>query len=198
MQVWKYKNYEEYIDAQVKANVLKEETVWVDEWSIEKCLDYADTASNIICHGTRNGAEQKFFKKYYPDAYVIGTEISHTALKYDMTIKHDFNKQIPEWIEKFDILYSNSFDHAFDPALCFKTWSDQVKPGGLMFLELGWGHYNKSKPSDPVKFDTEQDFFNLFSDNQELVASFNIENKTVVHGNIPYPDTATVYVIKKN
>jgi hypothetical protein len=91
---------------------------------------------NIICHGTRNGAEQKFFNNIYPDAYIIGTEISSTAINYPNTVQHDFSNPRSEWLGVFDIVYSNSFDHSIVPEQTLNTWKDQLNEGGRLYLEF--------------------------------------------------------------
>ncbi|MBK6621188.1 MAG: hypothetical protein IPG32_10020 [Saprospirales bacterium] len=46
---------------------------------------------------------------------VIGTEISDSASKFSHTIEWDFHEVKPEWIGRADFIYSNSFDHSYDP-----------------------------------------------------------------------------------
>jgi hypothetical protein len=96
---------------------------------------------------------------------VIGTEISTSAKKYDMTIQHDFNIQKKEWIGKFDILYSNSFDHSFEPMKTMKVWSEQLIENGYIFFEYGYDiNDNKSRPEDPVELYIN-DILKLFKEN---------------------------------
>ena len=101
MKIYKYSNHEEYIDIQTKANIRKLNNVWVDKETISKIYEMVPIAAFILCHGTRNAAEQKYFKHFYPYAEIIGTEISHTASKFEMTIQHDFHEIKEEWINKF-------------------------------------------------------------------------------------------------
>ena len=166
MKVWNYKDYDDYVDWQVKTNLAKESVVWVDETTIEKiCRGLSEEPSNIICHGTRNGKEQQYFKKFFPNCYIIGTEISPSAKKYEMTIQHDFNIQKKEWIGKFDILYSNSFDHSFEPMKTMKVWSEQLSQGGFIFFEYGYDiNDNRSRPEDPVELYIN-DILELFKKN---------------------------------
>ena len=40
-----------------------------------------------------------------------------------MTIKkQDFNKLPDDWTDKFDFIFSNSIDHAYDPEQTLKEW----------------------------------------------------------------------------
>jgi hypothetical protein len=34
-----------------------------------------------------------------------------------------------------DVIYSNSWDHSYDPRRCFTAWMRCLRPGGLCFLE---------------------------------------------------------------
>lgn len=161
MRIWKYDSYQEYVDAQTKANKKKLKNVWVQRETIEKIKQYKPTANSIICHGTRNAKEQKLFKEIY-QCDVIGTEISDTASQFPMTVQHDFHEQKQEWVESYDILYSNSFDHSYDPVRSFCTWRDQITSNGIMVIELMLS--NIIKESDPLDM-SEQEFRELASDN---------------------------------
>ena len=136
MHVYKYKNYDEYVAAQTRTNKQKLDWVYVRRDVIEQISRDKQTADNIICHGTRSGAEQKYFKEFFPNAsYIIGTEISSTALSFPMTVQHDFTIQKPEWVKRFDIVYSNSFDHTMDPEKTMSVWAEQLNDTGKLYLE---------------------------------------------------------------
>lgn len=135
MQIYKYKDYDHYKESQTRTNKEKLNWVYAREIVIQHICDNKKTADNIICHGTRNGAEQKYFKKFFPKAYVIGTEISDTASNFPMTIQHDFMVEKKEWIKKFDIVYSNAFDHSIDPENTLIVWKNQLTDNGRMYLE---------------------------------------------------------------
>jgi len=135
MKVYDYKNYDEYVSEQTRANKEKISWRYVHPSIIKRISEHKGNANFIICHGTRSGAEQKWFKDNYPNAYIIGTEISETAWQFEMTIQHDFAKVKDEWIGKADIVYSNSFDHSIDPQVTINTWRDQLKDDGTMYLE---------------------------------------------------------------
>lgn len=110
---------------------------------IRQISEYALKDTKIgfaLCHGTRNGAEQQFFKDNLPDAEVLGTEISETALQFPNTIEWDFHEVKPEWIGSCDLIYSNSWDHTYDPVKLFKAWGSCVSKGGLMAIEHTVGH----------------------------------------------------------
>ena len=163
MKIYKYKNYKEYVDVQSSTNKFKINNVWVREETIQKIKKICPSAEIILCHGTRNAAEQKLFNKYYPDSTVLGTEISDTALSFPMTIKHDFHEASPIFNGNCDIIYSNSFDHSYDPEKSIKTWSQQRSPRGSLFIEIMTSEIdNKSNISDPLEISKEE-FISLCS-----------------------------------
>ena len=151
MKIYEYESYEEYVEAQTEANKRKIRNVWVRKDILKLLKLYKIKADVILCHGTRNAAEQKYLKEIYPNATeVVGTEISETASQFPFTIQHDFHEELPEFTGRCDIVYSNSFDHSYDPDKCLKTWSSQLNGSGYLFLELMIGYENRSKSSDPL------------------------------------------------
>ena len=52
-----------------------------------------------------------------------------------MTVQHDFTLPRDEWLNKFDIVYSNSFDHTIDPEKTLETWANQLANDGILALE---------------------------------------------------------------
>lgn len=156
MNIWKYGSYEEYVAAQTEANKRKIKNVWVRKETIELIAQrIVSPVRNILCHGTRNGAEQHFFKQQFPLAHVVGTEISDTASDFKFTVHHDFHKPRAIWVEACDIVYSNSLDHSYDPRLALTTWRDQLNPlGGRLFIEHGFHpDCNYSSASDPLEIE---------------------------------------------
>ena len=157
MKIYNYESYEEYVEEQTKANKKKIRNVWVRKNVLEALRIYKRNAETILCPGTRNAAEHKLLNKLYPDAKTImGTEISETATQFPQTINHDFHKELPEFTGKCDIVYSNSFDHSYDPELCMSTWAAQVAKEGYLFLELMIGYENRSKASDPLEITRQE------------------------------------------
>jgi len=150
MKIYEYKNYEHYKKEQIAANYQKLSWSFKNKAHMEEIKKRKNSANNIICHGTRRGGEQLEFLKQYPDAYVIGTEISDTATQFPNTIEHDFNVQKQEWIENFDIVYSNAFDHSFDPDTTIEVWKQQLNKDGLMYLV--WPNHSNSQSTsfDPL------------------------------------------------
>lgn len=132
-------DYAEYCRVQTDGNKKKLDKVWVLEENIEFLANFIKETRPAprfaICHGTRRGNEQVWFRKNLPGCEVIGTEISDTATQFPHTIQWDFHQTKPEWINSVDFIYSNSFDHSYDPQLCLNAWMSCVKPGGICLLE---------------------------------------------------------------
>jgi len=131
-------DYDRYKAAQVEANKRKIDNVWVLEPNIAYLCDYIKSHLGQpkfgLCHGTRRGDEQAWFRKYL-GCEVIGTEISDTATQFPNTIQWDFHDVKPEWVNAVDFIYSNAFDHSYDPEACLNAWMSCIRLGGLCILE---------------------------------------------------------------
>lgn len=134
----------------------------------------------VLCHGTRNGAEQKFFHEA-TGAEVLGTEISDTATQFPMTIQWDFHEVKPEWQGAFDVIFSNSWDHSYDPKLALSRWLTCVAKGGALALEWSNVHgKTEASPIDPFRSSLPE----LVSLLETLVANAGFSKPEV----IPLPD----------
>ena len=162
-KIYKYKNYDEYKDTQIFFNKQKINKVWADENTLKIVSNFLK--ENIksekikgLCHGSRNGVEQKCFINEIPNAEVIGTDISETANDYDNSIVHDFHDEKKDWIENFDFVYSNSLDQSYDPEKALNTWINQVKKDRYVIIEHADQHGGiSSGKMDP--FGVEANFF---------------------------------------
>lgn len=134
-------DYQKYVDKQTELNKRKlhlngpspkliEQLSWFVnmEWY---AIGHKPTMG--LCHGTRNGSEQKNFSKHL-NIPVIGTDISDTATQFDNTIQWDFHDIKDEWINNVDFIYSNSLDHSYDPIHCLRQWFKCLKVGGICIL----------------------------------------------------------------
>ena len=141
-------DYEKYRQIQIAGNKNKIENVWVLEDNVSFLSDYIRkniaTVEFGICHGTRNGKEQEWFRKYL-NTDVLGTEISDTAEQFPNTIQWDFHDLKNEWLNNVDFIYSNSFDHSYDQKKCLDTWMSCIKKGGFCILEHSSGHVQASE-----------------------------------------------------
>lgn len=147
-------DYELYRSIQEAGNIRKIKNIWAYETGIRFLADYL--RKNVtgplafgLCHGTRRGMEQAWFAAAIPGCEVLGTEISSTALQFPKTIQWDFHDTKPEWIGAVDFIYSNSWDHTYDPMACFAAWGSCLRPGGMMVLE----HTRLHAPSSSSRLD---------------------------------------------
>ena len=161
--IYKYKNYDEYKNTQIYFNKQKINKVWADENTLKIVSNFLKESIKSekikgLCHGSRNGFEQKCFIKEIPNAEVIGTDISDTANNYENSIVHDFHNEKKEWIENFDFVYSNSLDQSYDPEKALNTWLNQVKKDRYIIIEHSDQHgVVSSGKMDP--FGVEASFF---------------------------------------
>lgn len=158
MKIYKYDSYGEYVAEQTAGNKKKINHVFVRKQTMQKIKDMKAFAGSVLCHGTRNGAEQKFFREVYgSQLHVVGSEISDTASQFPDTVEWDFMKENPDWVSQFDIVYSNSFDHCFEPVETLKVWGNQLAPGGSLFIEHSFDpKNNKSRAMDPLELSEEE------------------------------------------
>lgn len=151
MRLFKYGSYEEYKEKQVEANLKKIDRVFAHRDTIESIFNENPNVKSILCHGSRNGKELEWFKEFYPDAKILGTDISHTANDFENMVEWDFHEVNPEWIGKFDIIYSNSFDHSYDPDKSLNAWVDQLSKDGVLCVELMPDRHNRATKIDPLE-----------------------------------------------
>lgn len=164
MKIHQYKDYNEYVESQIEANIRKIKNIWVEKKTIQEIACRHGLANTILCHGTRNAAEQKYFKMFYPDADILGTEISPTANDFPMTVQWDFNQVNDEWIGKYDIVYSNAIDHSCDPQKTLTAWKQQLSTNGVLYLEHAYSEIdNVARASDPLEI-YEEEFNKLFDE----------------------------------
>ncbi|MCG7854197.1 MAG: hypothetical protein MIO92_16900, partial [Methanosarcinaceae archaeon] len=139
-------DYKEYRELQTKYNKKKIRDVWVQESTIQTIKEFTGDRQKILCHGTRNAAEQRFFLKHFPDAEVLGTEISDTAGQFQNTIEWDYHKIKEEWVGKWDIVYSNSLDHSHSPEKAIRSWLRSINDNGYVIIEWCGDNERKTGP----------------------------------------------------
>lgn len=144
-------DYEKYRSAQIAANKRKLDRVWVQRENIVFLADYIQKHLSRVdfglCHGTRRGLEQKWFKELL-GCEVIGTEISDTANMFPDTIQWDFHDVKDEWKSRVDFIYSNSLDHSYDPEKCLSAWTSCLTKDGMLILEHSTDDV-EARESDP-------------------------------------------------
>ena len=131
-------DYDKYRQVQTEGNKAKLGQVWASEENIAFLSRYLTKHLSKVefglCHGTRQGKEQAWFKKYL-GCEVLGTEISDNARSFPDTTLWDFHDIRSEWLDSVDFIYSNSFDHSYDPEQCLRSWISCLRTGGLCIIE---------------------------------------------------------------
>jgi hypothetical protein len=135
-----YSSYEEYRATQVFHNKRKVEKVWADESTLDLVVDRVvkefgrERRLFALCHGSRNGFEQNYISTRL-DVEILGTDISDTATDYPKSVQWDFHDRREEWVGKCDFVYTNALDQSWKPQAAVATWLEQLKVGGLLFIE---------------------------------------------------------------
>ncbi|WP_409743518.1 hypothetical protein [Ferrovibrio sp.] len=141
----KYKSYEEYKAIQIQHNIRKISKVWADQDTLSlMCSTLKKEMGSTsplrgLCHGSRNGFEQKFISSV-EGFYAIGTDISPTATDYENSVQWDFHEVNEDWVGKFDFVYSNSLDQSWNPRAALAVWLNQVHVGGCVVIEHTEAH----------------------------------------------------------
>lgn len=109
--------------------------------TIKDVEEYIGYPEKICCMGCRAGTEVFEFKEKFPRSEVCGVDITkniesirtHLDVHFEL---QDFNKLPKDWENMFDLVFSNSIDHAYDPIATFKEWLRVTKPGGYLLIEF--------------------------------------------------------------
>lgn len=136
-------DFETYRRIQNEGNRLKIGFVYAKKRMIATIASHARKhleVKSILCHGTRNGAELKWFGEEFPEAEILGTDIAESATQFPNTIQWDFHDFREDWRDRWNVIYSNSWDHAMEPERAFRAWADSLAPGGILYLEHGRAH----------------------------------------------------------
>jgi hypothetical protein len=88
----------------------------------------------------------------------IGVEINPKVSRQD-TLISSFDELPNDWISKFDLLYSNSFDQSQEPERTAKEWKRIIKKNGVLIFSFG---DKEPTESDPVGNLNYTDIINLF------------------------------------
>lgn len=135
-----YDSYEEYRKVQIFHNYRKLGRVWADTDTLDLLGDslidlFGKGPIRGLCHGSRNGFEQNYLNDKYAAFEVIGTDISPSARDYPNSVEWDFHDVNPDWVGRFDFVYSNSLDQSWQPRQALGTWLGQLRPGGVVVIE---------------------------------------------------------------
>ena len=137
MKLVNYTNYDEYKARQVEANKLKFANTFADKSEIRFISKYHLENCGLpqfgLCHGVRNGFEVEKFRIYLGDN-IWGSDISETAARVPNCFVWDMHEVKPGWIGSTDFIYSNSWDHTYDPRLLFERWSGCLSDNGRLYI----------------------------------------------------------------
>lgn len=183
MKLYKHRDYNEYVEAQIDKNVRKINLVWMNITEVNLLVEHIKknipNAEFGICHGVRNAWEVQQLRKNL-NIEVIGTEISYTATQFENTIQWDFHNVKDVWIDNVDFIYSNSFDHSYDPETCLDRWMSCIKKDGICYIH--WNHSNslpKALDAADCFNATKDDYKRLFNKKYVIVDEFAHTNRTI-------------------
>lgn len=170
MKIFEHENYKKYVKAQIRKNKRKLNVIWARDDEIKiicKIIKKIPSATFGICHGVRNAWEVERFREKL-GIEVIGTDISPTIVDFPHSIQWDFHEIKDEWINNVDFIYTNSFDHSYNPELCLDRWMKCIKKNGLCFIQ--WSSTNENKIDDADCFAaSKKEYRELFNKNYQVV-----------------------------
>lgn len=146
----RFSSYEDYVEAQRQTVARKGTGPYFTDAEMDRiaewCKDHGLEVKTGICHGARNGLEAEELMKRLPGSTIFGTDLfphsgrSRLVPTKAKVVEWDFNKKNRRWMGRFDLVYSNSFDHAFNPRWTLRVWFGQLREGGALFLQ--WTKWN--------------------------------------------------------
>lgn len=151
-EIYNYSSYDDYITAQKSTTIRKWGKLhYIRDITVNAIADrFKDDIEQMLCHGTRTGEELVKFSAKMPNVFVWGSELSDLAKDTPNTTVWDFNVVNPDWVDRFDLVYTNSFDHCITPVETLGVWKDQLRADGRLVIEWTDMQNSKSEYSDPV------------------------------------------------
>lgn len=152
MQLKQYKDYAEYVASQKRTDEIKtprpavakvEITAIAEQLRQSGILEVANREERvlkILCHGARGGQEVDWFAEEFPYASAWGTDLFLKG--HPKIVQWDFHEPRRRWAGYFDVVYSNSLDHAFDPAKALWTWFNQLNSTGRLCIQ--WSQWHRT------------------------------------------------------
>jgi SAM-dependent methyltransferase len=105
-------------------------------------------AATVLCLGARQGTEVKAFLDL--GCFAVGLDLN-PGPENQFVIRGDFhNIQFPA--NSVDVIFTNSFDHAFDPARLVGEITRLLKPDGLLIIEAIRGEAQDTAPDHYASF----------------------------------------------
>lgn len=136
---------------------------------------------NGLCHGVRRGKELDLFRNVFPASTWIGTELVAELCNGEDVFHFDFHDLKPDWLGKFDVVYSNSLDHSHTPSLAVERWLEQVsRPHGTLYIEWSRWHNSCCKDNEADCFAaSKEEYLELLSGCGEVVGVHRVQRRTI-------------------
>lgn len=120
----------------------------------ENARPFIREGANIICMGSRNNYERSFIGAALHDLKVNVKSLD-IGEKSDADYMIDFSNLPQDWNEKWDVIFSNSIDHAINPTATFFEWMRTLKADGIIIIQIDITNQQISE-KDCNKFSLEQ------------------------------------------
>ena len=104
--------------------------------------------ASVLCLGARQGTEVKAFLDL--GCFAVGLDLNPG--KENKFVLHGDFHQIQFASESADVVFTNSFDHVFDPEKMIGEIVRVLKPGGLLIVEAIHGEAQESAPDHYASF----------------------------------------------
>jgi len=130
----------------------------------------------MVCLGTRNNHERDTFTSNLPEVKVHSLDISPASYA-DFIM--DFTKFPRDWSCKWDLIYSNSIDHSYDPTSTFEEWIRILKIGGILMLGM---NYDTSISISDISSFTHEDVTNYLAKRQDIMIHKKIDGFINMNG----------------
>jgi hypothetical protein len=159
--------YKDYKHIQISRSDRKwnSSTFWNNVYTfkliINDILSMIDIPKSICCMGIRNGNEYVAFKELYSlkNTALYGVDINPKVTEVGTNCYcFDFTKLPKEWENKFDLVYSNSLDHALNVQKTLKEWHRVCR--GYLVLGMSSGTGVSLSDRNSFEIDDIDDLFN--------------------------------------
>lgn len=145
MKKIEFSSYDHYVKTQEKTVNRRGLGPYFTDVEMQRIADWCKLHDLIvrrgICHGARNGLEADELMKVLPGSAMFGTDLFPYSGKSALVkgkatvVRCDFAKRHPRWVGRFDLVYSNSLDHALNPEETLKVWFEQLGLEGVLFVQ---------------------------------------------------------------
>lgn len=176
--------YNDYIEKQIERSNLKWASSTFYKYGyrnfktmINEILDVIEAPKNICCLGIRYKNEYEAFQEFgeLKNSIVYGIDINPRVVEIgENCYCYDFTHLPEEWENKFDLVYSNSLDHAYNIKETLDEWHRISNK--YLFLTLA---NHKVTEVDLHSF-TEKDVDKLIGDKFRLIKKWNMGNVSIL------------------